>query len=48
LLLRNGHVRFVEGFRDQFVVMENGSLYGKDTGLLWENAEYLGIEGPSI
>ena len=48
LLLRNGHVRFVEGFGDQFVVMENGSLYGKDTGLLWENAEYLGIEGPSI
>jgi CRISPR-associated endonuclease/helicase Cas3 len=48
LLLRNEHVRFVEGFGDQFVVMENGSLYGKDTGLLWENAEYLGIEGPSI
>ena len=33
LLLKNGHVQFVEGFGDQFVVMEKGTLYGEDTGL---------------
>lgn len=44
LLLKNGHVRFVEGFGDQFAVMENGSLYCDEIGLLWEQANYLGLD----
>ncbi|HEY0330965.1 MAG TPA: DEAD/DEAH box helicase [Rhodopseudomonas sp.] len=44
-LIDNGHVRFVEGFGDQFAELITGSLYTRDTGLLWENADYLGIEG---
>lgn len=44
LLLKNGHVRFVEGFGDQFAVMENGSLYRDEIGLLWEQANYLGLD----
>jgi CRISPR-associated endonuclease/helicase Cas3 len=44
LLLMNGHVRFVEGFGDQFAELMTGSLYREETGLLWENAEYLGLE----
>jgi CRISPR-associated endonuclease/helicase Cas3 len=44
LLLANGHVRFVEDFGDQFAELTTGGLYSEETGLLWENAEYLGLE----
>lgn len=44
LLLENGHLRFVEGFDDQFAELMTGSLYREETGLLWEDAEYLGLE----
>lgn len=43
-LLDNGHVRFVEGFGDQFAVLVTDSLYTPEIGLLWENADYLGLE----
>ncbi|MET3661207.1 CRISPR-associated helicase Cas3' [Aquamicrobium ahrensii] len=47
LLLRNGHVAFAEPQLrgDQFAVLMNDSLYRHDTGLIWENAEYLTLEG---
>lgn len=48
LLLANGHVRFVEGFGDQFAELMTGSLYREEMGLLWENAEYLGLEDSII
>ncbi|RTL86129.1 MAG: CRISPR-associated helicase Cas3' [Hyphomicrobiales bacterium] len=46
LLLRNGHVAFVEEFGDQFAVLRSDGLYkrdpgGEDLGLLWEQADYL-------
>jgi CRISPR-associated endonuclease/helicase Cas3 len=46
LLIRNGHVSFIRpDLRgDQFAVLTNGSLYTEETGLLWENAEYLASE----
>lgn len=46
LLVRNGHVTFVEKFGDQFAVLDRDSekLYRKESGLLWENAEYLGFD----
>lgn len=46
LLLANGHVRFEQKrrFGDQFAVLELGSLYEDETGLLWENADYLELE----
>ncbi|MGH6800490.1 MAG: CRISPR-associated helicase/endonuclease Cas3, partial [Methylocella sp.] len=48
LLLANGHVRFVEGFGDQFAELMTGSLYSEEIGLLWEDAEYLGLEDSII
>lgn len=44
LLLRNEHVRFEEKFGDQFAVLQTPSLYGEEMGLLWEDADYLGLE----
>lgn len=44
-LIENGHVRFVAGFGDQFAELMTGSLYTREVGLLWENADYLGTEG---
>lgn len=43
LLLASGHVRFVEEekFGDQFAELVAGSLYREETGLVWENMEYL-------
>ena len=43
LLIENGHAEFVckELRGDQFVVLRNESLYRKDVGLLWEDADYL-------
>jgi CRISPR-associated endonuclease/helicase Cas3 len=43
-LMENGHVRFVETFGDQFAVLKINSLYTREIGLLWENADYLGSE----
>ena len=47
-LIENGHARFVEGFGDQFAELMTGSLYTREIGLLWENADYLGSEGAII
>lgn len=46
LLLTNGHAAFeqAERFGDQFAVLRTGRLYKFDTGLLWEDANYLGLE----
>lgn len=46
LLIRNGHVTFVRpDLRgDQFAVLQTESLYRKDVGLLWEDADYLGMD----
>jgi CRISPR-associated endonuclease/helicase Cas3 len=46
LLVANGHVRFVEQHRfgDQFAVLATDGLYNWDTGLLWEEADYLQLE----
>jgi CRISPR-associated endonuclease/helicase Cas3 len=40
------HVRFVEEElrRDQFAVLVTESLYDRDVGLIWEDAEYLASE----
>ncbi|HYP56861.1 MAG TPA: hypothetical protein VEQ35_01075 [Beijerinckia sp.] len=43
-LVKNGHVRFVDGFSQQFGVLETGSPYTRELGLLWEDTDYLGIE----
>lgn len=43
-LIRNEHVRFVEGFADQFAVLIEGSLYTAECGLLWEEAEYIAAD----
>jgi CRISPR-associated endonuclease/helicase Cas3 len=50
LLLVNGHVRFErdDRFGKQFAVLMNDGLYRNDTGLLWEDAEYLQVEGSII
>ena len=46
-LLANGHAHFAqeERFGDQFCVAQNEALYRQDIGLLFENAEYLSLEG---
>jgi CRISPR-associated endonuclease/helicase Cas3 len=44
-LLENGHVKFVEGFGDQFAVLMTEHLYSQETGLLWERADELGFDG---
>ena len=50
LLIANGHVRFVEEkrFGDQFAVLKADGLYRDETGLLWEEAEYLQLENSII
>jgi CRISPR-associated endonuclease/helicase Cas3 len=47
-LIENGHVRFVEGYGDQFAELITASLYTRETGLFWENADYLGSESRII
>lgn len=46
LLIRNGHARFhnpdLRG--DQFCVLESADLYHQDSGLWWEQADYLAEE----
>ena len=46
-LLANGHACFAweERFGDQFCVVQNEALYRQDIGLLFENVEYLSLEG---
>lgn len=46
LLLANGHVKFEQEaiFGDQFCVLQTASLYTEKAGLIWENADYLGLE----
>lgn len=50
LLIRNGHAAFASpDLRgDQFVVMGKTDLYRGDTGLIWEDADYLSVEGSVI
>jgi CRISPR-associated endonuclease/helicase Cas3 len=50
LLVRNGHVVFVRPDlrADQFAVLQNDSLYKRDVGLMWEDAEYLAEESWQI
>lgn len=43
-LLQHGRIRFVEKFGDQFAVLETEDIYKNDTGLVWEDAEYLALE----
>ena len=45
LMLANGHVKFIrpEIRGDQFAVLQTVSMY-EEIGLLWENADYLGVE----
>ena len=33
---------------DQFAVLQTSAMYREDVGLVWEDAEYLGIESPII
>jgi CRISPR-associated endonuclease/helicase Cas3 len=47
-LIENAHVRFVEGFGDQFAELVTGGLYTRDVGLLWEDADYLATESVII
>jgi CRISPR-associated endonuclease/helicase Cas3 len=44
-LIENEHVRFVEGFGDQFAELRTAGLYSRETGLFWENADELGFDG---
>jgi CRISPR-associated endonuclease/helicase Cas3 len=50
LLIAKEHVRFfAENLRnDQFAVLVTPSLYREDTGLMWEDAEYLALEDTII
>ena len=49
-LLASGHVRFVEeNLRgDQFAVLQTSSLYTEETGLFWDDAEYLAVENTIV
>lgn len=38
-LINNGHVRFVEGFGEQFPILMTDKLYSVDGGLVWEDAD---------
>ncbi len=44
LLIDSGHVRFIDGLTNEFAVLVSDGLYVEETGLLWENAEFLTIE----
>ena len=49
-LIACGHVTFAEEKKrgDQFAVLATESLYCSDVGLLWEDADYLGLEQVTI
>lgn len=46
LMIANGHVAFEtpDRFGDQFAVLQTPSLYDDVVGLIWEDADYLGLE----
>jgi CRISPR-associated endonuclease/helicase Cas3 len=44
-LIENEHVRFVEGFGDQFAELRTANFYSRETGLVWENADELDFDG---
>ena len=46
LLMKNGHAHIVneQRFGAQFIVLTVDKLYGKDVGLLWEDAEFVALE----
>jgi len=46
LLLANKHLRFEreQDYGDQFAVLQTTSFYDQECGLLWEQADYLGLE----
>jgi CRISPR-associated endonuclease/helicase Cas3 len=50
LMIANGHVAFEapDRFGDQFAVLQTQSLYDDVIGLIWEDADYLGLEGSVI
>lgn len=50
ILVENGHVSFArKDLRgEQFAILNTDSLYGRDVGLLWEDADYLGEESRFI
>lgn len=50
MLLDNKHVAFIEPEKrgDQFAVLQTASLYREEVGLLWEDADYLAVEGMMV
>ena len=44
LLIENGHARFLDGFGEQFAVLTRGDLYSAEAGLVWEQADSMGLE----
>ena len=44
LLISNGHVHFEreDVYGNQFAVLQTADLYAEETGLSWEEADYLG------
>jgi CRISPR-associated endonuclease/helicase Cas3 len=46
-LIERGYVMFMEGAlrREQFAVLLTKTLYDQDVGLVWEDAEYMAMEG---
>ncbi len=48
--MARGHVRLVEEerFGDQFAELSAMELYGDETGLLWEDTDYLNLENAII
>lgn len=47
-LLDNGHAEFMSGFEDQFAILKTERFYSQEQGLVWEDADELGIEGGFI
>jgi CRISPR-associated endonuclease/helicase Cas3 len=41
-LIDNGHVRFVDGFGDQFAELVTIDRYTRETGLVWEESDQIG------
>jgi CRISPR-associated endonuclease/helicase Cas3 len=40
-LIENGHAEYIAGYGEQFVELREKSLYTRETGLLWEEADSL-------
>jgi CRISPR-associated endonuclease/helicase Cas3 len=41
-LVNNGQAAYIAGYGQQFVELKNNSLYTRETGLIWEEADSLG------